>query len=170
MSQSKKLPEKKEGLTTQCLTCEQTIFCRMTEYTGPYQNKLQWQYQNGLAHFTKDGDCKGFLADQEPKPEFTTPAVTPPITPDKLTNANDDYLNKKQSEIQNKLGSIPPTPETLATDTRTLTITLEQITREIEATLKGIGEEFPDVHKVGMFTKIIFNHMYHNTFKKANQL
>ena len=47
--------EKKEGATMKCSRCGVILTCRMSNYRHPYQNKLQWQNQDGTAHFKYDG-------------------------------------------------------------------------------------------------------------------
>lgn len=47
--------EKKEGATMICHQCGDKLVCRMSNYKHPYTNKLQWQNQDGTAHFKFDG-------------------------------------------------------------------------------------------------------------------
>lgn len=47
--------EKKEGATMVCKQCGAKLVCRMSNYKGPYPNKLQWQNQDGTAHYKYDG-------------------------------------------------------------------------------------------------------------------
>ncbi|MFB5597644.1 MAG: hypothetical protein ACE5RJ_01320 [Nitrosopumilaceae archaeon] len=47
--------EKREGATMICHQCGDKLFCRMSNYKHPYTNKLQWQNQDGTAHFKYDG-------------------------------------------------------------------------------------------------------------------
>ncbi|UVF62339.1 hypothetical protein [Nitrososphaeria virus YSH_462411] len=56
--------EKKEGNVEQCPTCTQKITCRMTKGSDKYPAKLQWQNEDGTAHYnfdfkTKETSCKG---------------------------------------------------------------------------------------------------------------
>lgn len=46
--------EKKEGATMTCPICGSVLTCRMSNYKLPYSNKLQWQNQDGSAHFVFD--------------------------------------------------------------------------------------------------------------------
>ena len=46
--------EKKEGATMICSSCGITLTCRMSNYKHPYTNKLQWQNQDGSAHYKYD--------------------------------------------------------------------------------------------------------------------
>ncbi len=51
-----KLPEKKEGARMECLNCGHDLICRTKDYGGDYKPKLQWQNEDGTAHYkTKDG-------------------------------------------------------------------------------------------------------------------
>lgn len=38
-----------------CHQCGEKLFCRMSNYKHPYKNKLQWQNQDGTAHYKYDG-------------------------------------------------------------------------------------------------------------------
>ena len=38
-----------------CHQCGDKLFCRMSNYKHPYKNKLQWQNQDGTAHYKYDG-------------------------------------------------------------------------------------------------------------------
>ena len=37
-----------------CRHCGEDLVCRMSEYMHPYANKLQWQNQDGSAHYKYD--------------------------------------------------------------------------------------------------------------------
>jgi len=47
--------EKQEGATMMCGNCGEKLICRMSNYKHPYTNKLQWQNQDGTAHYKYDG-------------------------------------------------------------------------------------------------------------------
>lgn len=48
--------EKKEGAEMQCRNCGTVLECHMSNYKGNFENKLQWQNEDGTAHYsTKDG-------------------------------------------------------------------------------------------------------------------
>lgn len=50
------MPEKVEGAEMTCRSCGTDLICRMKEYKGDYEPKLQWQNEDGTAHYmTKDG-------------------------------------------------------------------------------------------------------------------
>jgi len=53
------LPEKKIGGKTDCGTCGGHLICRMSDYGGKWEDKPQWQDEDGnKAHFDKFGNCK----------------------------------------------------------------------------------------------------------------
>ncbi len=47
--------EKREGAAMVCHKCGERLVCRMSRYMHPYANKLQWQNQDGSAHYRYDG-------------------------------------------------------------------------------------------------------------------
>jgi len=50
------LVEKVEGAEMTCRACGTDLICRMKEYKGDFAPKLQWQNEDGTAHYnTKDG-------------------------------------------------------------------------------------------------------------------
>ena len=49
-------PPKEKGNSGQCFKCNGNIYCREKEYNGTVS--LQWQNQEGEAHYNKDGGCK----------------------------------------------------------------------------------------------------------------
>ena len=58
-TQRHKMPEKKVGVKTTCTKCRSEIICRMSNYSG-YENKLQWQNDDGSAHYSnksKNFEC-----------------------------------------------------------------------------------------------------------------
>ena len=60
--------EKKEGNVEQCPTCHEKIYCKMTKGSEKYPAKLQWQNQDGKAHYsfdfaTKTTSCKSEVKD-----------------------------------------------------------------------------------------------------------
>lgn len=48
------MAEKQEGATMVCSSCGEKLTCRMSNYKPPYTNKLQWQNQDGSAHYKYD--------------------------------------------------------------------------------------------------------------------
>ena len=55
--------EKKDGAVEQCPNCNQKIVCRMSKGSDKYPAKLQWQDEDGSAHYnfdfaTKTTSCK----------------------------------------------------------------------------------------------------------------
>lgn len=54
--------KKIEGATLICNQCGEKLVCRMSNYKHPYPNKLQWQNQDGTAHYRHNGgkfSCTG---------------------------------------------------------------------------------------------------------------
>jgi len=47
--------EKREGTSMICHQCNEKLICRMSKYRHPFTNKLQWQNQDGTAHYKYDG-------------------------------------------------------------------------------------------------------------------
>ena len=55
---------KVEGSIEKCPSCKNTVYCRTKEASGNYPAKLQWQDEDGKAHYsfdfaTKETTCKG---------------------------------------------------------------------------------------------------------------
>jgi len=55
------LPEKVEGAEMTCKGCGTELICHMSNYKGDFKNKLQWQNEDGKAHYAttngKDFTC-----------------------------------------------------------------------------------------------------------------
>lgn len=61
---------KTDGAKEQCPSCTKTIFCRMTKGSEKYPAKLQWQNEDGTAHYsfdfaTKETSCKSVTVSSE---------------------------------------------------------------------------------------------------------
>ena len=71
-------PSKEKGSSGPCFKCGKTMYCNEKEYNGMVS--LQWQDQNGKAHYTKDGDCASGLApnNMPSTQQFTTHKVNWP--------------------------------------------------------------------------------------------
>ena len=90
--------EKKDGNVEQCPTCHNKIFCRMTKGSDKYPAKLQWQDEDGSAHYsfdfaTKATSCKSTTTTVSamiltmPKSEGTDKAVLERFAKDSETIA-----------------------------------------------------------------------------------
>ena len=90
--------EKKDGNVEQCPTCHNKIFCRMTKGSDKYPAKLQWQNEDGTAHYsfdfaTKTTSCKSTTTTVSaitltmPKSEGTDKAVLERFSRDSETIA-----------------------------------------------------------------------------------
>ena len=87
---------KVEGAKEQCPSCTQTIFCRMSKGSEKYPAKLQWQDEDGSAHYsfdfaTKTTSCKSTTVSAitltMPKSEGTDKAVLERFSRDSETIA-----------------------------------------------------------------------------------
>ncbi len=97
---------KTEGATMTCKQCGTNLICRLKDYGGTYAPSLQWQNQDGNAHY-KTSDGKSFSCNiPEDKIEgqqtFTSPpprvpGTNPPLPP-----------NPQITEILNKLNELTP--------------------------------------------------------------
>ena len=88
---------KVEGAKEQCPSCTQIIFCRMSKGSEKYPAKLQWQDEDGSAHYsfdfaTKTTSCKSTTTVSAitltmPKSEGTDKAVLERFSRDSETIA-----------------------------------------------------------------------------------
>ena len=51
------MPVKKVDVRTTCPTCRTEIICRMSDYSN-FENKLQWQNEDGTAHYSTNNGKK----------------------------------------------------------------------------------------------------------------
>ncbi len=60
--------DKVEGAETTCKSCATKLVCRTKDYGGNYKSTLQWQNQDGTAHYKttngKDFTCN--ISNEEP--------------------------------------------------------------------------------------------------------
>lgn len=47
--------EKKDGAEMTCKSCGTELICHMSNYKGDFKNKLQWQNEDGTAHYKFNG-------------------------------------------------------------------------------------------------------------------
>ena len=123
--------DKVEGATTVCTNgCGTELTCRLKDYGGGYEAKLQWQNPDGTAHY-KTSNGKDFTC-VIPKDDESQEAPQTTVTP------------KESSNI----------PEM---DTVTTIYVDKQITliRQIEARVFSILGADANVQKVGMYVKLI---------------
>lgn len=147
---------KVEGAIETCF-CGTKIYCRLKGKGGKFA-KLQWQNEDGTAHYdfnfkTKETKCiiPGSKP-EEPKPEAAgAPKAQEPKTDAKDTT--DEYLKKRQQEIlsQNKPGSH-------------LQEMLEQHFKLVQQIESFVRAKLPNEHgeKIGMYTKILYDGMKNN--------
>ena len=73
--------EKKDGAVEQCPNCSQKIVCRMSKGSDKYPAKLQWQDEDGSAHYnfdfaTKTTSCKSQNKESKNESLITMPKGT----------------------------------------------------------------------------------------------
>ena len=85
---------KVEGAKEQCPGCTQTIFCRMTKGSEKYPAKLQWQNDNGSAHYSFDFETKSTSC----KSLITVSAIT--LTMPKGTDIDGKVLERFASDSE----------------------------------------------------------------------
>lgn len=92
--------EKKEGAEMTCLKCQTKLVCHMSNYKGDFKNKLQWQNQDGTAHYKFNGseyscnipenvepeEPEQTLETQESDGQVLPEEYKPPVTMESLRN------------------------------------------------------------------------------------
>lgn len=86
---------KVEGSKEQCPNCSQTIFCRMSKGSDKYPAKLQWQNEDGTAHYNFDFKTKETSCKDAPQ---TTRLET--ITMPKTTGTDTQILERMKKEAK----------------------------------------------------------------------
>jgi len=88
--------EKTDGAEMTCKSCGTELICHMSNYKGNYKNQLQWQNEDGKAHYSttngKDFTCN-VPEQEEPipdneielKPKDKSQTVLPENIPHNLT-------------------------------------------------------------------------------------
>lgn len=94
------MPEKKEGATMTCKGCGTELTCRSKDYGGNFAATLQWQNQDGSAHY-KTTNGKDFTCNIPEGEESTTPSTT-----SKDLNSFSPSLDEKFEHINHELESI----------------------------------------------------------------
>jgi len=99
------LPEKVEGAEMTCRSCGTDLICRMKEYKGDYEPKLQWQNEDGTAHYnTKDGKNFTCNIQDDDAEEFFPPKPTLDIPEtDEITASHIDKQLILISQIEKKV-------------------------------------------------------------------
>ena len=86
-----RMVEKKEGAKMDCKNCDSDLICRLKDYGGTYAPSLQWQNQDGNAHY-KTSDGKSFSCNipneeiEGGQQTFTSPGRVPGTAPPSLPN------------------------------------------------------------------------------------
>lgn len=95
--------EKKEGAKMSCKNCDTELTCRLRDYGGDYKPTLQWQNEDGTAHY-KTNDGKNFscnIPDEEPsKIDTGQTTITPPA------RTAGDIAQPRLERMENKLDSL----------------------------------------------------------------
>ena len=139
--------EKKEGATMSCQNCGTELVCHMSSYKGDFQNKLQWQNQDGTAHYKFNGS------------EYSC------NIPESNPQTNDEFLNQKQEQIKNEQED---NEKQIAekTESQFTKEQLEKIDQELDKliTIESFvtkklttGDLAPNPAKVGMYMKFIYD-------------
>jgi hypothetical protein len=89
------MPEKKEGNTMTCNSCGTELICHMSSYKGNYKNQLQWQNEDGKAHYSTNNG-KDFTCNV-PKDDESQEVHTPESTV--ATNTSSKTSTTIESEI-----------------------------------------------------------------------
>ena len=61
--------EKKDGAEMTCKSCNTELICHMSKYKGDFKNKLQWQNEDGTAHYKFNGTEYSCNIPEETDPE-----------------------------------------------------------------------------------------------------
>ena len=100
------LANKEEGINGECPNCGTHITYRMSAYKGSFQNKLQWQNDNGKAHlkWVSDNNFKCLIPDDvksdiPPGTPANTPNIPEPPESVPLPRANDSSKDRYVQEL-----------------------------------------------------------------------
>jgi len=98
------LVEKVEGAEMTCRSCGTDLVCREKDYGGNYKSSMQWQNEDGTAHYaTKDG--KNFTCNI-PEGESTTPeneSPQPEIPKETPQIPQTNSLDEDMRYVRNKI-------------------------------------------------------------------
>jgi len=98
--------EKKEGAKMYCKNCDNELTCRLRDYGGDYKPTLQWQNEDGTAHY-KTSDGKNFscnIPDDEDEPSKIEAGQTTIAPPAARTAGN--ISQPRLERMENKLDSL----------------------------------------------------------------
>jgi len=95
--------QKKEGATMECRSCGSDLTCRTKDYGGNYKSSLQWQNEDGTAHYKttngKDFTCNIPEGEEPQKKSGETPKVSDYIPNSPSLEAKIDSLDNKVERI-----------------------------------------------------------------------
>lgn len=94
--------QKTEGATMECRNCGTELTCRLKDYGGNYKSSLQWQNEDGTAHYKttngRDFTCNIAESDESPK-TGETPKVSDFTPKNSSLEEKLDSLNNKVERI-----------------------------------------------------------------------
>ncbi len=143
----RKMVEKTEGAEWDCVTCGTHLICRMKDYDGDFKSKLQWQNEDGSAHFSYDGhefSCNtppDSDTNSTPDPNPTPPSETPKDDSDVQCKDVIDEHTKMLDEMSGKWVDKE-----------------DQLIQQIEKHLLKSHPKWPD-WKIGQWTNLIYQAM-----------
>ena len=81
-------PTKEKGASGPCFKCGNTMYCNEKEYQGLVS--LQWQDNNGKAHYTRDGNCAGSSPTINNMPSVAQQVTTHKVNWEEVGEITDD--------------------------------------------------------------------------------
>ena len=81
-------PNKEKGASGPCFKCGNTMICNEKEYQGLVS--LQWQDNNGKAHYTRDGNCAGSAPTINNMPSVAQQVTTHKVNWEEVGEITDD--------------------------------------------------------------------------------
>jgi len=98
--------EKTEGAKWDCVTCGTHLVCRMKDYDGDFKSKLQWQNEDGSAHFSYDGH--DFSCNTPPNSDTSSTPDPNPTPPSETSKDDSDVQRQAEKEMNEDPSSSTP--------------------------------------------------------------
>lgn len=94
-----------------CLSCNTDLICRLKDYGGDYKPKLQWQNEDGTAHYkTNDGKNFDCIIPNEielnPKDEESTPIIQNSTVETSTSSGQTNGVEEQLAALNLKVESI----------------------------------------------------------------